>query len=69
MFPGLPGGAQETFGGAPWDGVVARLTPSLAAVEPATPVPTLSTIGQVAAALLLLGIGLAVLRRRSAQAG
>jgi IPTL-CTERM motif len=61
-FPDTAGGAQPASGGAT-DGFVARLTSSLALVDPALPIPTLSEWAMFAMIGLLLMTGLLALRR------
>jgi hypothetical protein len=62
-FPGTAAGAQPAIGGVR-DAFVARLTFSLALVDPALSIPTLSEWAMLAMIALLLTTGLLALRRR-----
>jgi trans-2-enoyl-CoA reductase len=63
--PATAGGAQPTLGSADGDAFVARLTLSLALVDPAAvAIPTLSPWALLAMAALLLMTGLVAVRRR-----
>jgi hypothetical protein len=62
-FPGTAGGAQPAYGGGA-DAFVARLTFSLALVDPPLPIPTLSEWAMLAMIGLLLMTGLLALCRR-----
>ena len=66
-FPRTAGGAQPAVGGN-GDAFVARLTSSLALIDPAAAIPTLSELALLALAALLLATGaLAARRRRSTR--
>jgi hypothetical protein len=66
-FPGTAGGAQPTIGSTFLDAFVARLTFSLAQVDPVVAIPTLSPWALLAMAVLLLMTGVVAVRRRWAR--
>jgi hypothetical protein len=63
-LPGTVGGAQPSMAGGLTDAFVARLTASLARVDPSAAIPTLSEVGWLVLVALLLGTGVLGLRRR-----